>query len=162
MLPTTPTQTYHRSPSRGDPSENLNSKLQGQNFDIRYLGPKKSSLEAPRKNCKDPSRLFWFSSPKKHRSHHTVIPRWNYRIPSELRSQAPLGSPSTAVGDHAGIVSAVCFLPGSTLILVQWPKKNIGPIIRSYHGGTTASHPNCEVKHRWAHLVLRWGTTWES
>ena len=40
--------------------------------------------------------------------------------------------------------------------------KNIVPIIRSYHGGYTASHPNCEVKHHWARSVLRWGTTRES
>ena len=40
--------------------------------------------------------------------HHTVIPPWIYRIPSELRSQAGLGLPSTVVGDHTGIVSAVC------------------------------------------------------
>ena len=44
-----------------------------------------------------------------HCYHHTVIPLWIYRIPSELRSQAGLGSPSTVVGDHTGIVSAVCF-----------------------------------------------------
>ena len=41
--------------------------------------------------------------------HHTVIPPWIYRIPSELRSQAGLGLPSTVVGDHTGIVSAVCY-----------------------------------------------------
>ena len=46
---------------------------------------------------------------KKYDLHHTVIPPWIYRIPSELRSQAGLGSPSTVVGDHTGIVSAVCF-----------------------------------------------------
>ena len=33
--------------------------------------------------------------------------------------------------------------------------------IRSYHVECTASHQNCEVKRRWAYLVLRWGTTWE-
>ena len=38
-----------------------------------------------------------------------VIPPWIYRIPSELRSQAGLGLPSTVVGDHTGIVSAVCY-----------------------------------------------------
>ena len=41
--------------------------------------------------------------------YHTVIPLWIYRIPSELRSQAGLGLPSTVVGDHTGIVSAVCY-----------------------------------------------------
>ena len=41
--------------------------------------------------------------------YHTVIPPWIYRIPSELRSQAGLGLPSTVVGDHTGIVSAVCY-----------------------------------------------------
>ena len=35
-------------------------------------------------------------------------------------------------------------------------------IERSYHGETTGSHPNSEVKHHWACSVLRWGTTWES
>ena len=40
--------------------------------------------------------------------------------------------------------------------------KNISPIIRSHHDGYTVSHPNCEVKHRWAQSVLRWGTTRES
>ena len=35
-------------------------------------------------------------------------------------------------------------------------------IIRSHHGGYTASHPNCEVKHHWAQSVLRWGITRES
>ena len=46
--------------------------------------------------------------------YHTVIPLWIYRIPSELRSQAGLGLPSTVVGDHTGIAGAVCFfvLPG--------------------------------------------------
>ena len=34
-------------------------------------------------------------------------------------------------------------------------------IIRSYHGESTGSHPNSEVKHHWACLVLRWGTTRE-
>ena len=34
-------------------------------------------------------------------------------------------------------------------------------VIRSYHGGNTRSHPNSEVKHYWAYLVLRWGTTRE-
>ena len=36
------------------------------------------------------------------------------------------------------------------------------PIIRSYHGESTGSHPNSEVKHHWACSVLRWGTTRES
>ena len=40
--------------------------------------------------------------------------------------------------------------------------KIIHLIIRSHHGGYTASHPNCEVKHHWARSVLRWGTTRES
>ena len=42
-------------------------------------------------------------------TYHTVIPLWIYRIPSELRSQAGLGLPSTVVGDHTGIAGAVCF-----------------------------------------------------
>ena len=36
------------------------------------------------------------------------------------------------------------------------------PIIRSYQGESTGSHPNSEVKHQWADSVLRWGTTRES
>ena len=40
--------------------------------------------------------------------------------------------------------------------------KTVRLIIRSHHGGYTASHPNCEVKHHWAQSVLRWGTTRES
>ena len=46
---------------------------------------------------------------QKHSTHHSVTPRWIYRIPSELRSQASLGPISTAVGDHAGILGAECF-----------------------------------------------------
>ena len=42
-------------------------------------------------------------------NHHSIIPRWIYRIPSELRSQASLGPISTAVGDHAGILGVECF-----------------------------------------------------
>ena len=38
----------------------------------------------------------------------------------------------------------------------------ISNIERSYHGETTGSHPNSEVKHHWACSVLRWGTTRES
>ena len=39
--------------------------------------------------------------------------------------------------------------------------RTLAPQIRSYHVEYTASHQNCEVKRRWAYLVLRWGTTWE-
>ena len=53
---------------------------------------------------------YAMSTMEKYYLHHTVIPPWIYRIPSELRSQAGLGLPSTVVGDHTGIVSAVCFL----------------------------------------------------
>ena len=35
-------------------------------------------------------------------------------------------------------------------------------VIRSYEGESTASHPNCEVKHLSAQSVLQWGTMWES
>ena len=51
----------------------------------------------------------WMSALLKNCLYHTVIPPWIYRIPSELRSQAGLGLPSTVVGDHTGIVSAVCY-----------------------------------------------------
>ena len=69
--------------------------------------------------CKKSNSLNFFfqknlvlikSSLKDHSTHHTVIPPWIYRIPSELRSQAGLGLPSTVVGDHTGIVSAVCYI----------------------------------------------------
>ena len=35
-------------------------------------------------------------------------------------------------------------------------------VVRSYEGESTASHPNCEVKHLSARSVLQWGTMWES
>ena len=44
-----------------------------------------------------------------HYQYHTVIPSWIYQIPSELWSQAGLGLASTVVGDHTGILGAVCF-----------------------------------------------------
>ena len=54
--------------------------------------------------------------------HHTVIPPWIYQIPSELWSQAGLGLPSTVVGDHTGIVGAVCFFLWSFFLKTK-PKK---------------------------------------
>ena len=36
-----------------------------------------------------------------------------------------------------------------------------GVIIRSHHGESTASHPNCAVNRHWAQIVLRLGTTRE-
>ena len=36
-----------------------------------------------------------------------------------------------------------------------WFARDPTTVIRSYHGESTASHPNCEVKHRWARSVLR-------
>ena len=45
---------------------------------------------------------------KKYDLHHTVIPPWIYRIPSELRSQTPSGPVSTAVGDHVGTRGVAC------------------------------------------------------
>ena len=36
-----------------------------------------------------------------------------------------------------------------------------GLVVRSYHDEHTTSHPNCEVKHRWARVVLQWGTMGE-
>ena len=43
-----------------------------------------------------------------------------------------------------------------------WLSIRINRIIRSYHGESTRSLPNSEVKHHWACSVLRWGTTRES
>ena len=34
--------------------------------------------------------------------------------------------------------------------------------LRPYHVEHTASRPICQVKQRWARLVLGWGTAWES
>ena len=61
---------------------------------------------------------FGMSTIKKEYLHHTVIPPWIYRIPSELRSQAGLGLPSTVVGDHTGIVSAVCYNFFTIIIII--------------------------------------------
>ncbi len=47
-------------------------------------------------------------------------------------------------------------------VLAPVPPGRSLPIIRSYQGESTGSHPNSEVKHPWACSVLRWGTTWES
>ena len=60
-----------------------------------------------------------------HTPHHSIIPLWIYRIPSELRSQAPLGPISTAVGDHAGILGVECFFlaqicGGSSVFLIYF------------------------------------------
>ena len=41
------------------------------------------------------------------------------------------------------------------------PAGRSSPIIRSYQGESTGSHPNSEVKRLKARLVLRWGTAWE-
>ena len=45
---------------------------------------------------------------------------------------------------------------------VEHRSARAGYVLRSHHGGYTASHPNCAVKHHWARSVLRWGTTRES
>ena len=39
------------------------------------------------------------------------ISRWNYRFSSDQRSQAPLSSVSTGVGDQPGTLSDLAFLP---------------------------------------------------
>ena len=71
---------------------------------------------------------------------------------------APMGRPTRADLD---------LRYGFDSILVRFPPARVephrsSPIIRSYHGESTGSHPNSEVKHHWACSVLRWGTTWES
>ena len=52
--------------------------------------------------------------------------------------------------------------PGCRIDSARVEPRRSSPIIRSYHGESTGSHPNSEVKHHWACSVLRWGTTWES
>ena len=81
--------------------------------------------------------------------YHTVIPLWIYRIPSELRSQAGLGLPSTVVGDHTGIVGAVCFFNIETIIC-DFETKNQGP--RFWKKRTT-------VLPTYVLVVLFWGET---
>ena len=53
------------------------------------------------------------------------------------------------------------FFPVS-IVKIQRPPYCTAFVIRSYEGETTASHPNCEVKHLSAQSVLQWGTMWES
>ena len=66
--------------------------------------------------------------------------------------------------DGAGLPpqSFVCVIAGGVW---RWVPDHPSPstlIIRSYHGESTRSLPNSEVKHHWACSVLRWGTTRES
>ena len=49
-----------------------------------------------------------------------------------------------------------------TIAVTVWSLGVVHGIVRSYHGESTRSHPNSEVKHHWACSVLRWGTTRES
>ena len=65
----------------------------------------------------------WMSALLKNCLYHTVIPPWIYRIPSELRSQAGLGLPSTVVGDYTGIVSAVCYFCFEYQVVCGWWQK---------------------------------------
>ena len=58
--------------------------------------------------------------------------------------------------------SCVRYRTSLDLISAPVPAARSSPIIRSYQGESTGSHPNSEVKHPWACSVLRWGTTWES
>ena len=79
-----------------------------------------------------------------HKPHHSVIPRWIYRIPSELRSQAPLGLISTAVGDHAGILGAECFFTLRNFFFLHqffWSAYNSKPQVPSF-GHTTVDIPH--------------------
>ena len=48
--------------------------------------------------------------------------------------------------------------------IVMWVRLPLEAVfvVRPNHGGVTRSHSNSEVKHHWACLVLRWGTTRES
>ena len=191
MLPTTPTRTYHRSPSRGDPSKNLNSKLQGQNFDIRYLGPNKSSLEAPRKHWKDPSHLFWSSRPKK-----TLVPSYGHTtvdIPHPIRTakSSTVGLTQYCGGGPRGNRECCMFFTLAHLFWSSSPKKTSVPSyghttvdiphpirtaksstvgLTQYCGGGPRGNRECcmffvvlhtvlHFKHRWAQLVLLWGTT---
>ena len=81
--------------------------------------------------------------------YHTVIPLWIYRIPSELRSQAGLGLPSTVVGDHTGIVGAVCFFNIET-IMCDFGTENQEP---KYWKKRTTVLPTYVL------VVLFWGKT---
>ena len=72
--------------------------------------------------------------------HHTVIPSWIYRIPSELRSQARMGLPSTVVGDNTGIVGAVCFL--FFVQFIEFSHENIFVLLFSSYGHTFLDIPD--------------------
>ena len=64
------------------------------------------------------------------------------------------------VGDQDKII--ISEMPGSDPESSRIGLLRDDHVIRSHHGGITRSHPNSEVKHQWACLVLRWGTTRES
>ena len=65
--------------------------------------------------------------------HARFIPRWKYRFSSDQRSQAPLSSVSTGVGDQPGTLSDLAFLPpevrGTRNSLVE-PATCAGNIVR--------------------------------
>ena len=42
------------------------------------------------------------------------------------------------------------FVPGARLLFSGSVARGPATVIRSYHSESTASHPNCEVKHCWA------------
>ena len=68
--------------------------------------------------------------------------RVNANEPHCLAQQPPKPAPPNSPGHHPPFCN--------------------GLVLRSYHDESTASHPNCEVKHRWARSVLQLGTMWES
>ena len=89
------------------------------------------------------------------------VPR--VRFPDGACSCGAVGSASVLCADGPG------FEPLQEHFLYQYDFNSIVNrtreqlnIVRSYHGETTGSHPNSEVKHHWACSVLRWGTTRES
>ena len=65
--------------------------------------------------------------------HARFISRWKYRFSSDQRSQAPLSSVSTGVGDQPGTLSDLAFLPpevrGTRNSLVE-PATCAGNIVR--------------------------------
>ena len=66
------------------------------------------------------------------------------------------------LGCCTALLSFVLFYKNKNKKRIVIKRKSMALVVRSYHDESTASHPNCEVKHRWARSVLQLGTMWES
>ena len=86
--------------------------------------------------------------------------------PQRDSNPQPLDLESNALPLRHGVLLVTGLLFGISAEIIRWWHLCricwVICIVRSYHGETTGSHPNSEVKHHWACSVLRWGTTRES